>query len=48
MIKDHVLLPFAGELMLPRVVRLLSEVVEPILVVAALGFDFLAPLLLNS
>lgn len=28
-------LPFAGELMLPRVVRLLSEVVAPIVVVAA-------------
>jgi molybdopterin-guanine dinucleotide biosynthesis protein A len=28
-------LPFAGELMLPRVVRLLSEVVRPIVVVAA-------------
>jgi molybdenum cofactor guanylyltransferase len=28
-------LPFAGELMLPRVVRLLSEVVNPIVVVAA-------------
>jgi molybdenum cofactor guanylyltransferase len=28
-------LPFAGELMLPRVVRLLSEVVQPIVVVAA-------------
>src|SRR5437879_6014122 len=28
-------LPFAGELMLPRVVRLLSEVVQPIMVVAA-------------
>ena len=28
-------LPFAGELMLPRVVRLLSEVVTPIVVVAA-------------
>src|SRR5438876_5909642 len=28
-------LPFAGELMLPRVVRLLSEVVSPIVVVAA-------------
>lgn len=28
-------LPFAGELMLPRVVRLLGEVVEPLVVVAA-------------
>jgi molybdopterin-guanine dinucleotide biosynthesis protein A len=28
-------LPFAGELMLPRVVRLLSEVVSPVVVVAA-------------
>jgi molybdenum cofactor guanylyltransferase len=28
-------LPFAGEMMLPRVVRLLSEVVQPIVVVAA-------------
>src|SRR5204862_259863 len=28
-------LPFAGELMLPRVVRLLSEAVQPIVVVAA-------------
>src|SRR5437588_2934689 len=28
-------LPFAGELMLPRVVRLLNEVVSPIIVVAA-------------
>jgi molybdenum cofactor guanylyltransferase len=28
-------LPFAGELMLPRVVRLLSEVVHPVVVVAA-------------
>jgi molybdopterin-guanine dinucleotide biosynthesis protein A len=28
-------LPFAGELMLPRVVRLLSEVVNPVVVVAA-------------
>src|SRR5438105_14400226 len=28
-------LPFAGELMLPRVVRLLSEVVAPVVVVAA-------------
>src|SRR5438128_289283 len=28
-------LPFAGELMLPRVVRLLSEAVRPIVVVAA-------------
>ena len=30
-------LPFAGEFMLPRVVRLLCEVVEPVLVVAAPG-----------
>lgn len=28
-------LPFGGELMLPRVVRLLSEVVSPVIVVAA-------------
>src|SRR5262245_61867376 len=32
-------LPFAGEIMLPRVVRLLSEVVSPIVVVAAPGQD---------
>jgi molybdopterin-guanine dinucleotide biosynthesis protein A len=32
-------LPFAGELMLPRVVRLLSEAVSPIVVVAAPGQD---------
>src|SRR5205823_4798639 len=32
-------LPFGGELMLPRVVRLLSEVVSPIIVVAAPGQD---------
>jgi molybdopterin-guanine dinucleotide biosynthesis protein A len=32
-------LPIAGELMLPRVVRLLSEVVSPIVVVAALEQD---------
>jgi molybdopterin-guanine dinucleotide biosynthesis protein A len=32
-------LPFAGELMLPRVIRMLSEVVSPIVVVAALGQD---------
>lgn len=30
-------LPFAGELLLPRVVRLLSAVVDPIVVVAAVG-----------
>src|SRR3954468_22268419 len=30
-------LPFAGEVMLPRVVRLLTEVVSPVLVVAAPG-----------
>src|SRR5262249_54232161 len=30
-------LPFGGELMLPRVVRLLSEVVSPVVVVAAPG-----------
>src|SRR5436190_24348451 len=30
-------LPFAGELMLPRVVRLVSEVVSPVVVVAAPG-----------
>ena len=28
-------LPFAGELMLPRVVRLLSQAVDPVIVVAA-------------
>src|SRR5437763_10445619 len=33
--KPKAWLPFAGELMLPRVVRLLSEVVRPIVVVAA-------------
>jgi len=33
--KPKAWLPFAGELMLPRVVRLLSEVVRPIIVVAA-------------
>src|SRR5947209_19753423 len=32
-------LPFGDELMLPRVVRLLSEVVSPIVVVAAPGQD---------
>src|SRR5215471_11116138 len=32
-------LPFAGELMLPRVVRLLSEAVHPVIVVAAPGQD---------
>jgi molybdenum cofactor guanylyltransferase len=32
-------LPFAGELMLPRVVRLLGEVVAPVVVVAAPGQD---------
>ncbi len=32
-------LPFAGELMLPRVVRLLGEAVAPIVVVAAPGQD---------
>src|SRR5437764_9686309 len=32
-------LPFAGELMLPRVVRLLGEAVAPIIVVAAPGQD---------
>jgi molybdopterin-guanine dinucleotide biosynthesis protein A len=32
-------LPFGGELMLPRVVRLLSEAVAPIVVVAAPGQD---------
>jgi molybdopterin-guanine dinucleotide biosynthesis protein A len=32
-------LPFAGELMLPRVVRVLGEVVSPIVVVAAPGQD---------
>src|SRR5438094_3275937 len=32
-------LPFAGELMLPRVVRLLSEAARPVVVVAAPGQD---------
>jgi molybdenum cofactor guanylyltransferase len=32
-------LPFGGELMLPRVVRLLQEAVEPVVVVAAPGQD---------
>jgi molybdopterin-guanine dinucleotide biosynthesis protein A len=32
-------LPFGGELMLPRVVRLLGEVVSPLVVVAAPGQD---------
>jgi molybdopterin-guanine dinucleotide biosynthesis protein A len=32
-------LPFAGEIMLPRVVRVLSEAVDPIVVVAAPGQD---------
>ena len=32
-------LPFAGEVMLPRVVRLLGEVVAPVVVVAAPGQD---------
>src|SRR5262245_24571473 len=32
-------LPFAGEIMLPRVVRLLREVVSPVVVVAAPGQD---------
>lgn len=32
-------LPFAGEIMLPRVVRLLREVVEPVVVVAAPSQD---------
>src|SRR5438067_10296857 len=32
-------LPFAGEIMLPRVVRLLDEAVKPIVVVAAPGQD---------
>jgi molybdopterin-guanine dinucleotide biosynthesis protein A len=36
-------LPFAGELMLPRVVRLLGQAVDPIVVVAAPGQD-VAPL----
>jgi len=33
-------LPFAGEIMLPRVVRLLREAVEPVIVVAAPEQDF--------
>jgi molybdopterin-guanine dinucleotide biosynthesis protein A len=33
--RPKALLPFAGELMLPRVVRLLGQAVEPIVVVAA-------------
>lgn len=32
-------LPFAGEIMLPRIVRLLGEVVSPVVVVAAPGQD---------
>src|SRR5713101_6883931 len=32
-------LPFAGEIMLPRVLRLLDEAVKPIVVVAAPGQD---------
>src|SRR5919108_6298616 len=32
-------LPFAGEVMLPRVVRLLGEAVAPVVVVAAPGQD---------
>src|ERR1700736_6052810 len=32
-------LPFAGEIMLPRVVRLLGEAVAPVVVVAAPGQD---------
>src|SRR5438067_7908228 len=32
-------LPFGGELMLPRVVRVLREVVEPVVVVTAPGQD---------
>src|SRR6184192_1290702 len=32
-------LPFGDELMLPRVARLLGEVVSPVVVVAALGQD---------
>jgi molybdenum cofactor guanylyltransferase len=32
-------LPFAGEIMLPRIVRLLSQVVAPVVVVAAPGQD---------
>src|SRR5437763_5113311 len=32
-------LPFAGEVMLPRVARLLAEVVAPVVVVAAPGQD---------
>src|SRR5438128_4376608 len=32
-------LPFGGETMLPRVVRLLSQVVAPVVVVAAPGQD---------
>jgi molybdopterin-guanine dinucleotide biosynthesis protein A len=37
--KPKAWLPFAGELMLPRVVRLLGQVVQPIVVVAAPGQD---------
>jgi molybdenum cofactor guanylyltransferase len=32
-------LPFGGELMLPRIVRILAEVVKPVVVVAASGQD---------
>jgi molybdopterin-guanine dinucleotide biosynthesis protein A len=37
--KPKAWLPFAGEVMLPRVVRLLGEVVTPLVVVAAPGQD---------
>jgi molybdopterin-guanine dinucleotide biosynthesis protein A len=37
--KPKAWLPFAGEVMLPRVVRLLGEVVAPLVVVAAPGQD---------
>jgi molybdopterin-guanine dinucleotide biosynthesis protein A len=37
--KPKAWLPFAGEIMLPRVVRLLREVVAPVVVVAAPGQD---------
>src|SRR5690349_7691008 len=37
--KPKAWLPFAGEIMLPRVVRLLAEAVTPIVVVAAPGQD---------
>jgi molybdopterin-guanine dinucleotide biosynthesis protein A len=37
--RPKVWLPFAGEIMLPRIVRLVGEVVSPVVVVAAVGQD---------